>query len=384
MSQHSPALMMFGAMPVISPTGTHRIRADLWPELAIAVLMDPEPELQAVWLGNLERKLGVTEDHRATLAERAIGAAETAEQRRLREEGDRRRAAAIGAPLRDPYFVAAVSEKHEEAAHAWADVEEARAVAVKKADRRRVKGLEAIARRVERELDELRQQELAQAQLYGVASDQIIMARMRGEEVIAVEVETAEIARDEHGARIVHKRGTKKGLPVLVYDRGLRAKKLAGLEHAFVSGYLDGGRGASHPERLKGTGEAYGEAYEIDEGQRSGGGAMEGGGGGGFGPKGPQFRIVDAGFMLDEMRKGMGRRERRVLDLVCGQHMRAREAATIMGAGFPATVRALRAGLKLAGENWRAALHRRKELGGESASDQVRAAHEVLSRMRAG
>lgn len=381
MSQHSPALMMFGAMPVISPTGTHRIRADLWPELAIAVLMDPEPELQAVWLGNLERKLGVTEDHRATLAERAIGAAETAEQRRLREEGDRRRAAAIGAPLRDPYFVAAISEKHEEAAHAWADVEEARAVALKKADRRRVKGLEAIARRVERELDELRQQELAQAQLYGVASDQIIMARMRGEEVIAVEVETAEIARDEHGARIVHKRGTKKGLPVLVYDRGLRAKKLAGLEHAFVSGYLGGGRGASHPERLKSTGEAYGEAYEIDEGQRSGRGGMEGGGGG-FGPKGPQLRAVEAGEMLSVMRQNMSRRERRVLDLICGQHMRAREAAGVMGAGFPATVRALRGGLKRAGENWRAAQVRRKELGGKTAAEQAQAAHRVLSGLR--
>lgn len=382
MGMVEPGLMIVAGARLILPEGKPPRRA--WPELAFAMLMEPAPDELTVWLSRLEQTLGVTDAMRTAMAGRAVSAAETSEQKRRRLLEQSQRAAKLNAPMRNPSLARLMRVKRRAAAAHMAHAERLRAAAPGKLERKLIRRLEAKARDLLEGAEEARITELDQDRLYGEAKETILLAQARGEEVLAYEAETAEIARDEHGAVIRHKRGSKRGLPVLVYDTGLRAKKLTGIEHAIASGYLQGARGPGQVERLRATADQYGEAYEIDEGQRSGKAGFGEGGGGGFGPKGVQLKAVEAGETLAIMRAGMSPRERRVLDLVCGEQMRAREAATVMGAGFPATVRALRGGLKLAGENWRAAVERRKQSGEPGAAQRAAAAHEVISRVRAG
>jgi hypothetical protein len=165
---------------------------------------------------------------------------------------------------------------------------------------------------------------------------------------------------------------------VIQYDRVTRAvmsSRGGGLERARDKGHLDGGRGAPRVQRLYETGVIYGKAYEIHEGLTS----SSGGGSGGHGPKGPQIRLAEAGEMLKIMRDGVSPRERAVLDRVCGEGMTLRQAATAARAGFPATTRALRNGLRIAMENWKAA--RETKTAGVTAA-RVKKAHRVISKIR--
>lgn len=341
------------------PSG--ELPAELWTAYAMIVLLEPEPKLHAQWTERLSAGFEALERQRRELRE--------ARRRRILEQSAQ--AARVGARPRDPETVAGIDAKLTELAAAMSAVP-----TPVKNNRRAVKAGQAKVRKVERELDDLRAAELAQQQLYGVAAEPIIRARMRGEEVTAFEAETADFARDEHGAVIRHKRGSNRGLAVLVYDRGLRARRLTGIEHALGEGYL--ANGGNRADRLFRTGVSYREAYEIAEGQTSSGGE----GGGGFGPKAPQPRLVEAGQALADMRKGLNPRQRRVLDLVCGQDMRLREAATQMGAGFPATVRALCGGLAAAADSMAAARERRADSGEGALGEKVRAATVMLAGMR--
>lgn len=294
----------------------------------------------------------------------AIVRAASSEARRRRILEETRRLSRLRPPSRDPVFARLITVKRRAAAlhvaHANRLKEEipilSRAEAAK--HRKAIRRLEAKAKKLFEKAEELRVAEVEQDRIYGDARDAILLAKVRGEDVVAFEAETADFARDEHGAKIRHKRGTKKGLPVLLYNVGLRAKKLIGIDHAFASGYLDAGRGPAHPERLKEIGEKYGEAYEIVEGAKTNRGD---GVGGGFGPKGPQVKLLEAGIDLAVMRGALVKREREVLDLVCGRHHRCTEAATILKSDVRTVAAALRSGLFLAGENLKAETRRRAE-----------------------
>lgn len=62
--RHEPVVMSFGSVSLISPDGSGDIPDALWPELAAAVFLEPEPDLLAKWVADLEQKLGVNEAHR--------------------------------------------------------------------------------------------------------------------------------------------------------------------------------------------------------------------------------------------------------------------------------------------------------------------------------
>lgn len=352
---HNPVSLPIGALTVILPTDTQRpFTASQWADLSMAIVLDfdgqPGPARDLV--ADLERRLGVNQAHRDAVVE---GAA--AVQRRIREDRIRakldanRRAATLDLPLRDPEIVRAI-EVRQVAAHAKrAEAASLRIIAAK-LHRRQIKTLEAAARRFDVEIQELLAKEADQDRLYGDAKDPILRAKARGEEVTAHDVELAEVARDEYGARIIHRDGPNQGLPVLKYSKQTRARKLTGIEHAAAEGYLEGGHGSNSADALKEIGRVYAEAYEV----AVGGTSSSGEGAGGHGAKGPQLRIIEAGDRLGIMRAGLTRRQRDVLDLVCGQDMRAREAATHLKAGFPATERALRGGLEVCRANWAMAI----------------------------
>ena len=102
-------------------------------------------------------------------------------------------------------------------------------------------------------------------------------------------------------------------MPALVYSRGLRARKLTGIQHAYHSGDL-----GDEPlgERRYETGQRYGECFEIVMGLTSSRG--EGGGSAGFGA-GPQLRIFEAGQDYADYIAGITARQRAALDLSAGR-----------------------------------------------------------------
>lgn len=250
-------------------------------------------------------------------------------RRRLLQEN---RVRALNAPMRDPEFVQKIAQAEGKLRTAQKELEELRAGDPKR-NRKLVRRAESRVLGLAEELAKLQNQERSLYLLYGEAREPIIRAGMRGEEVEAYEAETAEILRDEHGAKIIIRRGENRGLPRLKISVGLRAKKLTGLQRAYADGDLGEGPVA---DLRRETGNDYGEAYEIIQGMTS----TSGEGGGGFGPKGPQPRVIEAGQLLRDMRAHIRERQTAVLDLVCGKGMRVGEAASEMGAD-PRTVRRL-------------------------------------------
>ena len=268
-------------------------------------------------------------------------AAIRAEKHRKRLD-ENRRLASLSAPLRDPEFVKRITTYAEAAAMKRAEAESLRIIGPK-AHRKKINKLEAETVVLEDKAEQARLEEMNADRLYGEARDPIILAKLRGEEIDAQDVEMAEFARDEHGARIIHKSGPNKGLAVLKYTSGTRARKLTGLEHSLARGHLQSARPRPTQEALYEIGLRYGEAYEISVGQTTN--RPEEGGGGGYGPKGPQLRVVEAGETLAIMREGMDQRHQSILNLVCGHQMRIGEAARSLGYGVQASKIALRAGL---------------------------------------
>ncbi len=299
--------------------------------------------------GSTGQKNGLSVDWARTFD---VESAKASVRLKIREEKRRailersQRNASLSAPIRDPAFVEEIAKHSSAAAMARAEAESLRIIGPK-LHRKRIKMLEAQAASHEAKAEDARKAELDADRLYGEARDPIIMAKLRGEEIDARDVEMAEFVRDDHGARVIHRRGPSKGLPVLKYTAGTRVKVLTGLEHAKANGHL-------RSEALYQSGIEYGQAYEVSIGQTTN--RPEEGGGGSYGPKGPQLRIIEAGDYLKIVRAGLSDRQVAVLDAVCGRHMRLRETAEAMRAGFPATVRALRGGLAIVRENWAEAI----------------------------
>lgn len=284
---------------------------------------------------------------------------ETEEQtrKRIREArlrarlDEHQRAARLSEPLRDPATVAALAELTNDARMKRAEAESLR-ITGPKTFRSQIHKLEADATKLEAQAEKLRRAELEQDRLYGEAKEPILMAKARGAEIIAGDVEIAEVARDEHGARIIQRRGPNKGMPALIYTRATRAKKLDGIEHAFYRGHLST-HGQVAAERLLSVGLAYQGAVAAANPLK----AVDPGatGGGGCEPGSPLVKANEAAEWLRIARKELSPRQRAVLDKVCGEGFTVGAAAGEMRAGVPATARALRGGLAQAAESHRTA-----------------------------
>lgn len=131
-----------------------------------------------------------------------------------------------------------------------------------------------------------------------------------------------------------------------VDDRGPVTRMLTrqGIQQAYEDGHMTPSHGPLTADHLWTTAKAYRTAYEIAQGLTG----PEGGGGGGYGAKGPQIRVVEAGEALAIMRDGLTTRQLDVLDRVCGQDMRLRETATVLRRGFPSCRNSLISGLEMA------------------------------------
>jgi hypothetical protein len=374
-----PGLLLVGDTPVVLPEG--KITPGAWPELAMVMLVEPVPRLLPDWLSRLEARLGVKPEHRQVLERRAFSAAQGKEDLRRRQVEESVRAAQLDAPIRDAEIVAATAKVQERLARARAAAENPPG----QTDRERRKAAKVARAKIAQLTEELAviaRKEADQARLLGDARDSVLLAKNRGEEVPYGESQVGEWVRDEHGARVL-KRVRGKGIgaqtylqPVMAYSTALRAKRLTGIEHAKDAGYLGGWREA---ERLHKIGVDYREAYEAVEGQKGG----EGEGGGSSGPKAPQPRQIELGQRLADMRRGLNPRQRNVLDRVCGQDMRLREAATVLRLGDPRTAeRALVTGLNAADASRVEAVARREALGEGAVGKQVAAVSAALSRLR--
>jgi hypothetical protein len=376
-----PGLLLIDGGRVILPAG--RLTRGAWPEFAMTVLLEPEPSMLPAWISRIEARLGVKPEHRAAIDARAVAAVEESEAKRRRLLEQSMRASQMAAPLRDPVLVEKMAKTQAKLAAARAQVDNPPGKSDRE-KRRAVKQAKAKIAELTGTLRDQAREEADQRQLYGDAGDTILLAKARGENVTAFKANTAEFARDEFGARILERkrdkgRGGTYLEPVLVYGSGLRAKKLTGIDHAHDAGYLS--KSWRESERLHKIGVDYRDAYIVVEGESTGGG----GGGGGGGPKAPQPRQIEMGQMLADMRLGLNRRQRDVLDLVCGEDMRLREATLKLGLGDPRTAeRALVTGLAAAGESLSIARARRIEEGTEGdLGRRVQFANAMLARVRA-
>jgi hypothetical protein len=383
MRREDPELMLIGAARLIAPKGTSRLSASVWAGIAACTLLDPAPDLLENWVARLETELKVTDAHRQAMADRAVAAMESSADRRRRKLEEARRASRLQLPVRDEALSTEIEGKISAAVAARSEAEGLRAFAALpgkqgKETRRAIKRLEQTAKNLDDQVLKLREQARAQ-DAWGEAKASILLARARGEDVDVGEAETAEPALDENGARLID-----KGRAVMIYGREIRARKLTGIDHALAEGSLGAVEG-EEADRLYRIGLTYQEVYAIAEGQSTRGSGAEGGGGSG-GPPAPQPRQMEAALKLLTMRRHLSERQRRVLDLVCGQQLKVREATVVYrdskgrGAGFPATERALVLGLKVAAQALAAS-----EMSGsiQLRVRKVMAAHRVISKVRA-
>lgn len=377
---HQPYALPLGPLAVVVPNRGMTFSNVQRVDLAAAVLLQagryegPAREM----IARLEQRLGVNPAHREALATSPadVRARISAEKRRRLLDANRQ-ASRVEAPVRDPAFAATVAKAEGKLRDAQHDLDKLRAGDAKK-NRKAIKRGENRIRDLAEKLSNLQALELETYALMGEAREPIIRAIQRGDTVQAKESETADFSRDEHGARIIHRTGEMRGLPSLVYSRGLRAKHLSGLEHARHAGYLSKIKGALPVDRLMQIGADYAAAYIVIAGQAK----HAGEGGGGFKPKAPVPRQIEAGELLADMRKGLTARQRVALDLICGEDMRVREAATVAGAGAPATLRALVQGLRAAEESRLAAVKARQARGEAPVGARVAAANAALKRIR--
>lgn len=381
---HQPYALPLGHLAVVVPNRGKRLTNVQRVDLAAVVLLQaacyesPAREM----IARLEHRLGVHPAHREALATSPadVKARISAEKRRRLLDANRQ-SARVEAPVRDPAFAATVAKAADKLRAAQRDLDQLRAGDVKK-NRKAIKRGENRIRDLAEELSKLQAVELEAYTLMGEAREPILRAIQRGETVAAKEAETADFALDDYGARIINRTGPERGLPALVYSRGLRAKNLKGIDHAIASKYFakarKAWRGVPPDEVLKRTAERYGAAYIVIAGQAK----HAGEGGGGFKPKAPVPRQIEAGELLADMREGLTPRQRQALDLICGEDMRVREAAAVAGAGVPATLRALVEGLRAAEESRAAAVKARQARGEEPVGPRVAAVNAVLRRLR--
>jgi len=348
-----PGVTMVCGQALVSPKARPDLPDDLWAELLELQARGGDP---SDFIARAEAHMGTTDLHRIDAKERAgmFSPAEADEARRtLRARisaekrrqllDENRRAASLDAPLRDPSFVQAIAKAEGKLLTAQKELEELRAGDPKK-NRKAIKRAENQVRSLAEEVAKLQTIEREAYEAMGEAREPLLRALQRGEFVQAKVAETADFARGEHGERIINRGGPMRGLPALVYSRGLRAKKLTGIQHAYAKGYLGAGTEA---ERRYQTGCHYGEAYEIVMGMTS----TNGEGGGGFGPKGPQPRVIEAGQDFRDFRAALTERQKDALDQVCGRGLRVGQAAAAMRADVRTVERLLVSGLDAAGHS---------------------------------
>jgi hypothetical protein len=385
-------LILVAGLPMVSPTPKPELTDELWSDLLLIQAGDGvDTDDVAAFITRAEAHMGTTDMHRidakvaagmmtsdeAEGARRSIRSRISAEKRRQMLDGSRQ-AACVGSSLRAPDFVDAIASAEGKLQAAQKELEQLQGGNLKK-NRKEIRRVENRVRGLAEKLAGIKGQEQLTYDILGEARDPLLRAIARGQTMQAREAETAEVKRDRFGAKVIHRRGEKRGQAVFKYDRAVRIKNLTGIEHALHSGHLRAIRGAMAEEHLVRIGEEYGAAYEIIEGLAS----RAGEGGGGFKPKAPLPRAIEAGETLADMRKGLNARQRKVLDLVCGESLRAREAATAMGAGFPATVRALVGGLKAAETSRLAERERREQNGAVPIGARVQMANAMLRGVRA-
>lgn len=218
--------------------------------------------------------------------------------------------------LRDPDIVSFIQGQAEVITDLQSEVDQQEALGTPKA-KRRAKSLRALIAVAEAEIAKARRLETERDALMGEGRDTLIRAKLRGERVMVDEVETADFARDEHGARIINRRGPARGLPALVYGRSARVRVLTGIDHAFSAGHLNHHRTGEPSERLLQIGQAYAENYAKSDPLKAVDASQVGGGG--FGPRGPQVAAVEASAWLSIAREGLKPRQRAALDLICGE-----------------------------------------------------------------
>jgi hypothetical protein len=124
--------------------------------------------------------------------------------------------------------------------------------------------------------------------------------------------------------------------PIRIMSRG-------GLRQAYEDGHLAPERGTLRSDDLWEAGKRYRDCFEAVEGMT----ASQKGGGGGFGPKGPQPRILEAGDRLKQMRDALTDRQIAVVDMVCGEDKRLRVAADELRRGFLGAKNSLRGALTI-------------------------------------
>lgn len=218
--------------------------------------------------------------------------------------------------LRDPDIVSFIQGQAEIIANLQAEVDALEAKGGLK-PLRRAKLLRREIKAAEAKIANAREIEAQRDVLMGEGRDALIRAKLRGERVMVDEVETADFARDEHGARIINRRGPARGLPALVYGRSARVKVLTGIDHAFAAGHLNRPRTGEPSDRLLQIGQAYAENYAKSDPLKAVDASQVGGGG--FGPRGPQVAAVEASAWLSIAREGLTPRQRAALDLICGE-----------------------------------------------------------------
>ena len=228
------------------------------------------------------------------------------------------------------------------------------------------------AKRLDMEATAIRHADTEDAWRRSAELDTALTAIRHGVELVTEEVMIQTRVRGENGEQLYHRDGPNKGEPVMQTDRVSRTLVCGGLAHAMAKGDLDGA--GPEPEVLFSIGRIYGEAYEISVGKLT-----AQGGGGGSGPRGPQPRLVEAGETLVIMRRELTRRQYAILDLVCGEGLKAWQAAEKIGAGRPAAMTALRDGLMQALKNWTEA----QKVGEQGrAVERVRAASRQIENLR--
>lgn len=293
-------------------------------------------------------------------------------QRHWREVEDRRRAARLNAPLAEPDPEPAVQRDLKALTRAEDDATRARAdadAAWRRDDRPahkealgRLKAAQSRIQTLRLAINAARTAQIDRRWVESAKGETEALAKARGEEVEDEDTEVAEWLRDPESGALVK---GDDGLPVLKTEKA-RARRVltrTGLDRAFVRGDL--GDGTRTPVRLREIGRAYAAAYQAamamltpQSQEVRGTGIPE-----------PQMATLSAGDLLAVMRGDkviegvqltrLSRKQRAILDRVCGNGEAVGMAARAIKSGVPSAVRALRHGLEVAGENIGAASKRR-------------------------
>mgnify|MGYP007071601081 CR=1 FL=1 len=219
--------------------------------------------------------------------------------------------------------------------------------AVKRRDWKAASAAASEIRKASRELQTLRETQLAAMDQARATLEASLMATIRGEETEDAEVTIADWLKDENGARKI-----KRGRAILVEETAKVRRIMArtGLRLALDKGYLDGGKvsGAA----LYAMGLRYREKFEMVSVTGLGTTGEERIGTPRCKPSvGPADKVLEAARDLANLRLGLTRRQRVVLDVVCGRDESVKIAARAIGSGVPAAKKALVAGLVTVWQN---------------------------------